>query len=486
VHVEPESRAERPARYASRLWTERARPRAVAEHRHADWLVVAAVSIGAFMGQLDASIVSLGFPTMKRHFHATLGSVQWVGLSYLLVLVVLVPAAGRLADTVGRKLLYTYGFAVFVVGSALCGIAPSLLLLDAFRCLQAVGAAMMQANSVAIIALAVPRERLGRAIGVQGAAQAVGLSLGPVVGGLLIAAGGWRLIFLVNVPAGIVGAVIGWYVIPRSRDLQDHTRFDWLGLALFAPALGALLLALSFGSEIGWLSGGILAALATCIVLGGLFVVRMRRVAGPLIDPQLFRRRGFTPGIVSGLFSYLVLFGVLFATPFYLEIGRGMSSGLAGALLAILPVGLAVVAPFAGRASDRYGARWPTSTGMLIAASGLLLLAVAHDWRLVAAGLGVLGLGRGLFTPANNAAIMMAAPRAQASSTSGILNLTRGLGTALGLSLTGVILTSVSGAHVVPSTAARAFTAVTVFLALVAGVTACIAASPPAASGPLR
>ena len=155
------------------------------------------------MGQLDASIVTLALPTLQRTFHASLGAVTWVGLSYLLVLVATVTAVGRVADMAGRKLLYTYGFGVFILGSALCGLAPSLAALAGFRVLQAVGAAMLQANSVAIIYLALPRASLGRGIGIQGAAQALGLALGPAAGGLLLAAGGGGLLLA---GAAVLGA----------------------------------------------------------------------------------------------------------------------------------------------------------------------------------------------------------------------------------------------------------------------------------------
>ena len=159
-----------------RWLVEAPRPEWIRARPNAHILVVATVCIGAFMGQLDASIVTVAFPTLQRAFHASVASVTWVGLSYLVVLVAGVTAVGRLADMVGRKLLYTYGFVVFIIGSALCAAAPNLVTLDAFRVLQAAGAAMLQANSVAIIYLAMPREKLGRAIGVQGAAQALGLA----------------------------------------------------------------------------------------------------------------------------------------------------------------------------------------------------------------------------------------------------------------------------------------------------------------------
>ena len=193
----------------NRLVIEPRRPEAIRQRPNAYWLAVAAVRVGAFMGELDASIVTVALPNLQRTFHAGVGAVTWVGLSYLLVLVATVAAVGRFADMWGRKLLYVYGFGIFIVGSALCGLAPSLGALIGFRALQAVGAALLQANSVAIIVLAVPRGSLGRAIGIQGAAQAVGLALGPTIGGFLLAAGGWRLIFYVNVPFGLLGMTAG-------------------------------------------------------------------------------------------------------------------------------------------------------------------------------------------------------------------------------------------------------------------------------------
>lgn len=433
--------------------------------------------MGAFMGQLDASIVSLAFPSLSRHFNATLGAVQWAGLSYLLVLVALVPAVGRYADMVGRKLLYTYGFVVFIAGSVLCGLAPSLPVLDGFRAVQAIGAAMLQANSVAIIALAVPRAQLGRAIGVQGAAQALGLSLGPVVGGLLIAAGGWRLIFFVNVPAGVLGAIAGWYLIPRSRELQGRTSFDWAGLALFAPSLTALLVALSFGNEVGWSSPAVLASLLVSVVFGVTFLRFEPRQLSPMIDFTLFTRLAFSAGITSGLLSYVVLFGSLFVTPFFLEVNRGLSPGSAGICMAGLPIAIGIVAPSAGLVADRVGPRPLTVSGMLVSAAALGLLGIMHASTLgVVVGLALTGVGLGLFTPANNSAIMSSAPRSQSGMASGLLNMTRGVGTSLGLSVTGLVFAVVAGSQARRGLVAGGFRTACLFLAAVAVAAALLAA----------
>jgi EmrB/QacA subfamily drug resistance transporter len=422
-----------------RLVVEPRRPAAIRNWPNAPWLVVVTVSIGAFLGQLDASIVTLALPTLQQQFHASLASVEWVALSYLLVLIASVTAVGRLADMIGRKLLYTYGFAIFTLASIGCGLSPSLGVLIGFRVVQALGAAMLQANSVALIATAIPKASLGRAIGIQGAAQATGLALGPTVGGLLIGVAGWRWIFFLNGPVGLVGLVLAWFLLPRSRDLAPRVRFDWVGLGFFGPAVVAVLLALNVAGHSGFVAPVLL--LVAAVVLGGAFIQRERRAGAPLIDLQLFRNIDFTAGVASGLLSYLVLFAVLFVVPFFLEHARHLSPTRAGFELGALPIALAIVAPFAGRARDRIGARIPTVTGMVIVAAMLAGLAVVdRSSAAVVLLLAGVGVGLGLFTPANNAAIMAAAPREHSGMAGGILNLTRGLGTAIGVAVTGLIL----------------------------------------------
>src|ERR1700728_805640 len=299
----------RPPASWQRLFVEPRRPASIRDRENAYWLAVGAVCIGAFMGQLDASIVTVALPTLQRTFDASVGAVTWVSLSYLLVLVATVTAVGRFADMWGRKLLYVYGFVIFTLASVLCGLAPDLAALCGFRALQAIGAAMLQANSLAIIVLVVPSRSLGRAIGLQGAAQALGLALGPSIGGLLLAAGGWRLIFFVNVPFGIFGAVAAILLVPRSRNLLARVAFDWTGLAIFFPAVLALVSAISFGAELGWSSSLIIGLFVATAVLVGLFIWHERRDPDPMLDLGLFRNGLFSTGIASGIGSVLGVFG---------------------------------------------------------------------------------------------------------------------------------------------------------------------------------
>jgi EmrB/QacA subfamily drug resistance transporter len=472
-----------------RLLVEPRRPQVIRDRPNAPWFAVAAVCVGAFMGQLDASIVTVALPTLQKTFDASVGAVTWVGLSYLLVLVATVTAVGRFADMWGRKLLYVYGFLIFTAASALCGLAPGLGWLCAFRALQAVGAAMLQANSLAIILLVVPAAALGRAIGFQGAAQALGLALGPTIGGLLLAAGGWRLIFFVNVPFGLFGAVAAVLLVPRSRDLLARVRFDWAGLGLFFPAMVALLSGISFGATAGWGSPLIVSSF---VVAGALFVVFVwheRRDREPMLDLGLFRDGRFSTGIASGMGSYLVMFGVLLLVPFYLEHAVGVGTARSGLELMVFPVAFAIVAPVAGRMADRVGARRLCVAGMALVTVALVLLGALRPPTVgFLVLLAFIGVGMGLFTSPNNASIMGAAPEQHAGMASGVLNMTRGLGTALGLAVTGTVF-AVAGGDVVhvggaAADAAHAFSVSAYVLAGIAGASGVVAALR--SSGTLR
>ncbi len=465
------------------LRTEPRRPGWVRARPDAWRFALATVCIGAFMGQLDASIVTVAIPSLQRAFGVSVGAATWVGLAYLVVLVSLVAAVGRLSDLRGRKLTYLYGFAVFTAGSAACALAPSLDLLVAFRVVQGLGAAMLQANSLAIIALAVPRERLGRALGLQGAAQALGLAAGPSVGGLLVAAGGWRLIFLVNVPAGIVAFGLGWFLLPRSTDLHPaSSRFDVKGVVLLAPSVAAVLCALTLGSSGGLGRGAVGGLVVLAGWLAWLFVRHERTSTSPLVDLALLTQRRIASRLVSATSSYVVLFGTLLAAPFLLERGLHLGPGVAGCTLAALPVAIGVASTVAGRTSGRLGRVGLTTVGMGLSSLALVAAAVAHGDALVVAGeLAVLGIGIGLFTPSNNTALLRAVPRTSAGEASGLLNMSRGLGTAIGLAATSLVLTLT-----IHSSTSHAFTVAAGVLAGVAAATCALTArdagSPRAAT----
>lgn len=471
--------------WTRRLFVEPRRIESVRQRPNAYWFAVGAVCIGAFMGQLDASIVTIAFPTLQRAFNVHVGAVTWVGLSYLIALVAFVTIVGRFADMAGRKLLYVYGFGLFAAASAGCALAPNLPALVGLRVVQGVGAAMLQANSLAIINIAAPPGKLGRAIGVQGAAQALGLALGPTVGGALIALGGWRLIFYVNVPVGALGIAAGLAFIPRSRHLRARTPLDWLGLALFVPAICALLIAISFGDTWGWGSGAVLALFPVGIVFGLAFFAREKVARHPMLDLRFFRQRSFAAGISSGLLGYLVTFGTLLVMPYLLERGLGQSTSVAGLELMTMPLLLGVVAPITGRVGEAIGVRPLTSGGMVVAGAALFVLGFsAPSIAAVTVGLAVVGVGLGCFIPANNASVLATVPRDQSGEASGVMNVTRATGTSLGLALTGLVYVLGSGNHAVGAAVTPGYHDALFFLAATAVAAAVISLARPGGSAP--
>ncbi len=418
---------------------------AIASRPSWKWFVLGTVLLGATMSALDVSIVNVAMPTLTSEFGVSMSVIEWVAMAYMLTLTVFLPLFGRLADIYGRSRLYNLGFVVFVVGSVLCGAATTAPMMIASRVVQAVGAGLLQANSVALITHAFPASERGKAIGIQGAVQAISMAVGPFVGGLLIAAVGWRAIFFVNLPIGAIGTLAALLVLPENRRADRTERVDWLGAALLAVGLGLLVLALNEGVKAGWGSTRIVSYLVTAGVLLAALVVTEMRTEHPLVDLKLFRNPTFLIGNVTGMFSYFVLFAVMFLMPFYLEKVLGYGSELTGTLLTPVPLAMAVVAPFAGHASDRIGSRIMTTSGVLVAAlacgSLLFLDQAVHLPRLVT-GLVLLGVGMGLFTPPNNSAIMGSAPPDKLGVAGGVLNMMRSLGLIFGVDVSGALLTT--------------------------------------------
>jgi len=426
------------------------------------------------MGQLDASIVTITFPAMERNFGVQVAAVQWVSLIYLLGLIALLAPAGRLGDAFGRKLVYTHGFAVFTLASLACGLAPSLPVLVGLRLVQAAGAAMLQANSVALVTTSVPRERMRFALGIQAGAQAVGLALGPTLGGLLTSALGWRAVYWVNVPVGLAAIVAGRYLLPRTRQFSRPGRFDWPGTLLFTGCTSGLLLVLSAASGLSmpdWMVVVLAVVTASAIAVFG---NHQRRASNPLIPLHLLRSPPLALGLAGAACGYLTLFGPLVLIPQLL----GQSAGGAartGLLLSALPAGFGLAALSADAVLPRsWGDSQRGLAGALLtcaAMSTAAFLPVRPATVIVL--LGAAGLGLGVFVPANNTAVMRSAPATSAALVGGLVNMARGIGTALGISLMALALHLgtrgyAGAAH---ASARPAF----ILLAAVAGVAAMIA-----------
>ncbi|TWP36107.1 MFS transporter [Leekyejoonella antrihumi] len=418
------------------LGHERARPDWVRRRSNAWWFAVGTVCFGAFMGQLDASIVTLTYGSLGRQFGASLAGIQWVSLSYLIVLAALLVPLGRLSDAHGRKLFYLYGFAVFTLASVACGLAWSLTSLIAFRVLQAVGAGLLQANSVALVVTSAPRAKMRTALGVQAGAQALGLALGPTVGGLLVSTIGWRWVFGINAPVGVLGVLAGIYFLPRTRARHPGHQFDWSGVVLLATVTTAVLMALSVFSGLPWPAWTAFVLLAAALACAALMIRRQSRVTEPLVATAVLKTPGLLINLAGALFGYLVLFGPLVLVPVAFE-AQSRSAFSAGLVLTALPVGFALAALGLDKALPRHwsNARRAVVGALLCATSLAAMLTAPGDQVMLPVTLAFLGLGLGIFTPANNALVMGRLASDSSGTGGGLINMGRSVGTALGVAL---------------------------------------------------
>lgn len=414
------------------------------------WAVFGIVATGIFMSTLDSSIVNISLPTIARYFSVPLsGAIEWVIISYLVVIAAVLLSIGRLADIIGRKPIWAAGLAIFTIGSALCGAAPSLGFLIAARGFQGLGGAMLFAVSPAMVTAAFPSEERGRALGLNAVIVALGVSAGPTIGGILTESFSWRSIFYVNVPIGIVGFILTLRVLTEPIR-RGRGRFDPIGAALLAVGLASLTLGLSFGTEIGWSSPLLIGLLALAVVALVAFVFVEMRVPDPIVDLSLLRNRVFASANVSLVLSFLALFAVSFLMPFYLEELRQFSTLQAGLLLTPLPLAIAVVAPLSGTLADRIGTRWLAAAGLSLACVGLILISQlgvqssVFDiiWRLV-----ITGVGQGLFQSPNNSALIGSAPEIRRGVASGFLATGRVIGQSLSVALAGAIFAGLGGAQ---------------------------------------
>lgn len=429
---------------ALKLSNESARPTFIREHRLAPWLIVATVCFGAFMGQLDASIVTLAFPSMQHQFNTHLADVEWVSLAYLIALITLLVPVGKFSDRHGRKIMYLYGFVIFTAASMLCGFAPSLGVLVLLRVLQAAGAAMLQANSVALVATSVSATSKRAALGVQAAAQSLGLALGPVLGGVLVASVGWRWIFYINVPVGIVAIMAGWFLLPRTREHAPSQRSDVPGLLLLATSVIASLVLLSSFSGLGLsIAGSVALAVLSLVAIAGL-LWREHHTAMPMIDFKMLKSSGIAHMLAGALFAYMVLFGPLVLFP-QVFVANGSSILKAGLLLSALPAGFGIAAIGAERLlPNQWHDRTRATIGGILACISAALLAIPLPEIYKLLLLGLLGIGLGIYIPANNAGIMSSVNKHQAAVAGGMVNIARGLGTAFGVAAVTLALNATS------------------------------------------
>ena len=402
--------------------------------------VTLSVSIGVYMSTLDASIVNISLPTIVQSFNTHLSTVAWVVMAYLIIITGCLLLMGRFSDLYGQRRIYLLGFLIFTVGSALCSFSPTIHFLIGSRMIQGLGASALMANSPAIMTTAFPEEERGRALGMLASVVSAGFLTGPILGGFLVEHFGWRSIFFINVPIGMIGIYLCAKVLDRDVS-RSSTRVDLRGAVLLFSFLTFLLL---FLNRMARGSGPLLwGCLFLSLLSFGLFIVAETHSLSPLVDLRLFRRRLFISSLGASFLSFWISAAHTFVIPFFLQDILKFSPSKAG--IFIFPVALTVMvtAPLGGRFSDRVGVRIPATIGLAMTSltvfSFTLLKPGANDlgilWRQI-----VLGIGISLFNPANNSAIIGSLPRERLGLASSFLALARNLGMVMGVAFAEMVI----------------------------------------------
>ncbi|WP_405442695.1 MFS transporter [Streptomyces avidinii] len=432
---------------------------------------LAGLSLSVLLSSLGTGIAHVGLPTLTQVFSASFQQVQWVVLAYLLAVTTLVVGVGRLGDLVGRRRLLLAGISLFTAASVLCAAAPALWLLIGARAAQGLGAAVMMALTMAFVGETVPKERTGSAMGLLGTMSAVGTALGPSLGGTLLAGFGWRALFLVNVPLGILAFLLAHRHLPADRQGSGsgRARFDHVGTLLLALTLAAYALAMTLGHDrFGALNTALLLAAACGAAL---FVRAEARAAEPLLQRALLRDPVIGAGLVSGALVSTVMMATLVVGPFYLSRTLGLDEAPVGLVLSVGPLVAAVTGVPAGRLADRFGAQRMTLLGLLAMAAGALTLSMAPaslDVVGYVVPLAVVTAGYAVFQTANNTAVMADVGADRRGVVSGMLNLSRNLGLVTGASVMGAVFAHASATADIASAPAAAVATGTRFTFLVA------------------
>ncbi|MDH6542122.1 MFS transporter [Streptomyces sp. SPB4] len=406
-------------------------------------LVLAICCMSLLIVSLDNTVLNVALPSMRHELHASVSGMQWTIDAYTLVLASLLILAGSTADRIGRRKVFAAGLVLFTAGSALCSLAPTLEWLIAFRMIQAVGGSMLNPVAMSIITntFTDPKER-ARAIGVWGAVVGISMAAGPLIGGLLVDSVGWRSIFWVNLPVGLVALALTLRYLPESR-AEHPRRPDPVGQLLVMVLLGAMTYGIIEGPAAGWTSPVIVGcALAAVAALIALIVYEPRR-AEPLIDPRFFRSAPFSGATVMAVSAFAALSGFLFLNTLYLQDVRGLGALDAGLYMLPMAVPAFLCAPLAGRLVATRGPRLPLLiAGVAMGASGLLFAVFSAEGStpLMFAGYVLFGIGFGLVNaPITNTAIS-GMPRAQAGVAAAVASTSRQTGGALGVAVIGAVL----------------------------------------------
>jgi EmrB/QacA subfamily drug resistance transporter len=400
------------------------------------------VGVGVFMSTLDVGIINVALPTLVQYFQTSFPQAQWAVLGYQLISSSLVLGATRLGDIWGKKYLYLGGLIVFTLSSLLCGVASSIHWLIAFRALQGLGGVFISGLGLAIITEVFPSSQRGRAVGIIGSVVSLGIALGPSVGGLLLGWFDWRILFLINVPLGVIASLLVIWVVPTTERKKEKQRFDLLGALLALVTLSSFALGMTFGQSEGFTSGHALWLLFLAAIALVSFLAVEARLEEPLIELDMFANPRLSVGLLNGTLIFIVLTGGLLITPFFLEQVKHYPTSKVGLLLAVSPVVSGLIAPLAGILSDRFGSRSIGLIGLGLMIGGCLAISsldaqtTEQDYIL---RYFIFGTGLGLFRSPNDSSVMGSVHRERLGIASGLLSLSRTLGVNVGVCVIGTV-----------------------------------------------
>jgi len=420
------------------------RPGVQADHQNYKWWALSTTSVGMLLATINSGTLIIALPDLERALHTTLLELVWVILAYMIASTVLVLTAGRLSDLFGRKKAYVAGFVVFAVASLGAGFSANGTELILWRILQGIGGAFLFANASALVTDAFPREQLGLAMGTNTMVAAVGLVLGPVLGGALVAIS-WHWVFWFNVPLALAGSVWGALVLRELAKPDSVRGLDLAGTVTFVVGLTGLVLGISRGGISGWHDPIVIGGLAAAAVLLPAFVAIERRGRAPMLDLTIFQDRMFSAAAAAAFINGLSRFALMFVFVFYFQGAQGDDPITAGIKLTPLAIGMLVSSPAAGLWADRRGSRGLAAAGMLVSAAGLAAMTTLEPqsayWQSTL-WLLLVGVGSGMFNSPNTAAMMGTVPPHRRGIAAGARTMLQNTGAVISIAFVLAIITA--------------------------------------------
>ncbi|HWQ19822.1 MAG TPA: MFS transporter [Methanotrichaceae archaeon] len=400
------------------------------------------IALAAFIGTLATNIVNISLPAISRYFYVDTRLVSWVSIIYLLALCSTIVVFGRLADIRGFKKIFLAGFAVFTIASLLCALSYDIYILIASRGLQAIGAAMFIAVGPAMISTILPPEIRGRSMGYLSIAAAVGIALGPGIGGFLTTYLSWRSIFLVNIPVSIFAIALGMKIIPDVPGSGSDEKVDYTGAFLIMASMAGIAFAMNMGRSLGFGSPLIVASILVFLGCSAAFLLRERGISQPLVDLDLFQKRCFLYANVASMMSMLVFAGAMFVLPFYLQVLRGYQAHISGLILMAPPLAMMLIASFAGSYADSHGSRGICAGASILSVISFVLLSTidgSTPMPLVIAYTVLMGVSITMFVSPNMSFIMGKCPENRKGIGSSLTMGIRYLGSMIGVASFGAV-----------------------------------------------